>query len=121
MAFCDIGSIDKFSTAEVGHDYGSHHHTVTVKIPLKGPYKRVHRSKPDFKKADWELYKQLLDDLLPNPDDVTITSATSITLLVRLVTDAISVADLTAIPRTKYKSILKKLPPNLRVLLRIKR
>jgi hypothetical protein len=107
MAFCDTLSIDRFQTAEVGHNYGSHHHTVMVKIPLKGPSKREHRKKTDLKKADWELYKQVLDDLLPNPDDATITSTNDINLLVRLVTEAIQTANLKAIPRTKYKSILK--------------
>jgi hypothetical protein len=41
--------------------------TVMVKFPLKGPSKREHHSKPDFKKVDWEQYQQVLDDLLPNP------------------------------------------------------
>jgi hypothetical protein len=63
MAFCNP-TINRFLTTNVSH-------------------KREHCYKPDFKKVEWDKYRQVLDDLLPNPDDMTIATTLDINLLVR--------------------------------------
>ena len=63
----------------------------------------------------------LFDSLLPDPESVTVNNKLDLDLLVKQVTDAIKTADIKTIPRNKYRSLSKKLPPHIRTLLRVKR
>ena len=65
-------------------------------------------NKPDFKKADFNAFKTLLDTILPDPEKINIENIFDLNLLVKQVTSAIEEADIKIIPRHKYRSLSKK-------------
>ena len=67
------------------------------------------------------MFKEILDEKLPEPENLPMNTPEDIDRAANLITEAIEEADEKAIPRRKVTSLLKKLPPNLRHLVRIKR
>ena len=122
MVFCHPTIRDKILSFSVGDDYGSHHCTVSVTIPLLNqPTTSNFSSKPNFKKADWNKWQDICDDLLPYPDEIPINSKLDIDILTKRITEAIEEADHKSIPRIKYKSFTNRLPPKIKHLLKVKR
>ena len=121
MVFGHPNIIDKIMNFEVGEDYGSHHMTVTISIPLRNQTNKINSNKPNFKKADWPKFKTFIDDLLPDPDNIKVENKLDLDILVKQATSAIEEADENAIPRIKYKSLHERLPPKIKHLLKVKR
>ena len=111
MGFSHPNLREKIKSFNVGSDLGSHHFQVSVTIPIKTKSEKSFSTTPNFKNADWKAFKELLDSILPEPGTLTVRNKLDIDLLVKQVTDAIETADIKTIPRNKYRSLSKKLPP----------
>ena len=113
-----VGNIGGFS---VGENLGSQHSTISISVPFTNNPPKIYSNKPNFKKGNWDNFRNTLDDLLPNPDQVNVVKIEDIETLKNQIETAIVKADNKHIPRVKFKSLSKKLPPKIQNLLKIKR
>ena len=106
MIFCHPNIKAHIGSFQTGDDFGSQHNFIKITVPLKAQYKRKVSNQPDFKKANWEKFKEILDENLPNPSEVHVKSTDDMDTLNDKITIAIEMADKKAIPRKLFKFMM---------------
>jgi len=99
MVLCSPQIPEEILSFNVGDDLQSQHSTVSVSVPIKIKEKKIYSNRPDFKKANWKKFHTLIDELLPTPEELSITNKTDLDTAIKLVTEAIEKADIKAILR----------------------